>query len=630
MSKISDMGPVGPLRGTELVEVIQENLSGKFENKQMALADLFSSGQSAYEAAVEDGFDGTIEDWVLSLKGVDGDVGPQGEQGVAGKSAYEIAQENGYLGTEEEFIAAINGANSINGGVFVVGIVPQKGTDNVGDFEYSADEKSVVNCSSTTSDVRVSVLALPGHSNYRPVVTVNGSPVTLAELGATAVFSGTVNVTAAGDGKITAVHEDGATWESTLTLDTPPKVLTGIFTGSYPVGQTELKEGDTANISVTTDLDIVAYEVADNGAFKVKSGTVAATKSLVVNALVIANRGNTSTSHGFRIRVQKATGAWSEWFNSTSAGAVDRTNVVKLNNLYPVINFGAVSYPAGQSALKGAEAGVVNHTITNADVYNYTSTDLTIATPSAYQPAKSINRKSGTYNDNVKNFNVTAKRNSNGATTTDGVIVKIAEGKPTLTISMPAARLRSGGNAGTNAQMHVITITSNQSLTEAPTLNAPGGVWEDGVFTSNAAAKVWTRRLKVHDNDAKGTFNFNSLVAKGLSGEVQNTFSGSDAYVIGGFVFRTLVVPAYPVREIAIGTDVAMTTKLRCSNLSKGASGSFNFGFQGSVAAATDKFSITGPSGVFNVNGNLWYNADGGNAASNTAGTMKIELEELV
>lgn len=46
---------------------------------------------SAYGIAVKNGFEGTEEEWLESLKG------------TPGKSAYQYAKEGGYTGTEAEF-----------------------------------------------------------------------------------------------------------------------------------------------------------------------------------------------------------------------------------------------------------------------------------------------------------------------------------------------------------------------------------------------------------------------------------------------------------------------------------------------------------------------------------------------
>ena len=63
-------------------------------------------GKSAYELAVENGYQGTEEEWLASLKGNTGDDG---------KSAYELAVEKGYQGTEEEWLASLNGSNGDDG-----------------------------------------------------------------------------------------------------------------------------------------------------------------------------------------------------------------------------------------------------------------------------------------------------------------------------------------------------------------------------------------------------------------------------------------------------------------------------------------------------------------------------------
>ena len=59
------------------------------------------AGKSAYELAVEKGYRGTLDEWLASLNGSNGDDG---------KSAYELAVENGYPGTEEEWLASLKGS----------------------------------------------------------------------------------------------------------------------------------------------------------------------------------------------------------------------------------------------------------------------------------------------------------------------------------------------------------------------------------------------------------------------------------------------------------------------------------------------------------------------------------------
>lgn len=61
-------------------------------------------GKSAYELAVLAGFEGTVEEWIASLKG---------EKGDTGQSAYDYAVERGYEGTLEEWMAAMGDSTGL-------------------------------------------------------------------------------------------------------------------------------------------------------------------------------------------------------------------------------------------------------------------------------------------------------------------------------------------------------------------------------------------------------------------------------------------------------------------------------------------------------------------------------------
>lgn len=78
-------------------------------------------GASAYEIAVNNGFTGTEEEWLASLKGETGAAGAVGENGkdgidgADGASAYEIAVKNGFEGTESEWLASLKGEKGDSG-----------------------------------------------------------------------------------------------------------------------------------------------------------------------------------------------------------------------------------------------------------------------------------------------------------------------------------------------------------------------------------------------------------------------------------------------------------------------------------------------------------------------------------
>jgi hypothetical protein len=73
-------------------------------------------GKSAYDLALTGGFIGTLPEWLASLKGGSGDKGDpgkqgeQGENGSDGKSAYELAVAAGYPGREPDWLASLCGA----------------------------------------------------------------------------------------------------------------------------------------------------------------------------------------------------------------------------------------------------------------------------------------------------------------------------------------------------------------------------------------------------------------------------------------------------------------------------------------------------------------------------------------
>ncbi len=76
------------------------------------------NGLSAYELAVQEGFTGSLAEWLNSLKGADGKDGINGKDGADGRngtdgkgglSAYEIALNNGFVGTESEWLASLKG-----------------------------------------------------------------------------------------------------------------------------------------------------------------------------------------------------------------------------------------------------------------------------------------------------------------------------------------------------------------------------------------------------------------------------------------------------------------------------------------------------------------------------------------
>lgn len=184
--------------------------------------DKGETGASAYEVAVENGFEGTEEEWLASLKGAKGEAGKDfkivktyasvaemeadfsnpdsivvegefvaissnvedpdnakvyvkgatafsfvtdlsGAQGIKGLSAYEVAVENGYEGTEEEWLASLKGANGTRGAKWYTG-TDLTGTDVTAGIVESITDALVddMYMNTTTGETYKAVLAEDG------------------------------------------------------------------------------------------------------------------------------------------------------------------------------------------------------------------------------------------------------------------------------------------------------------------------------------------------------------------------------------------------------------------------------------------------------------------------------------
>lgn len=115
---LGEEGKIGPQGKSAYDIAVEKGFSGSVEEFLMSLkGDQGRTGKSAYTIALESGFRGTPTEWLLSLNGKDGapgregkrgekgigERGSKGEKGEDGLSAYEVWLSLGYTGTEEDF-----------------------------------------------------------------------------------------------------------------------------------------------------------------------------------------------------------------------------------------------------------------------------------------------------------------------------------------------------------------------------------------------------------------------------------------------------------------------------------------------------------------------------------------------
>jgi hypothetical protein len=515
------------------------------------------------------------------------------------------------------------GGNSVNGAIFITNIEPQDSQDNVGGKVFSSDGIVLDSATMNTDLIRVYVLAGLGHTNYKPEITVEGEAVALLQNEDQSIWEGFVDIDREGSETITATHEDGATHTINVTTDVAPEVQTALFENGYPNAQTELKEDDTFQLNVVTDLPMTRIEVQDFGAGKSQIFDFAATTNATVD-VAIADRGNTPQSVGVRIRTMNANGSYGATFDTDSAGSDNGIHVLNLNNLHPVGLIDAIQYPVGQVAIKDSESAGVDLSASNYDslIYESENGQLQFTAPTVFEAYKQAARIGGGYNVSEDNVQITMTRAANGASLMVQEVVAIAHVVPQLTITEPTTRLKSGGNQSTQAQNHQIRLTSNQKLMEAPTISAPHGTLLNSMLDTGNGM-IYTQDLRVHDDDEKGVFTFGLTLATNLAGKTVVEFSDEANYELGGFVVRTITVPAF-------SNEIDM--EVRVSNISKVIARDKDLALLTYYNDFTDNdkaYTITNPSSVLNINGDLFHWNDSQAVNNNTTGLATIQIEEV-
>lgn len=432
---------------------------------------------------------------------------------------------------------------------------------------------------------------------------------------------------------------DEHTSSNTIPVRQGPEI-TDVTFGSYPGTQTELKDNDSINITVTFDTNNISQVQLSSGGSYASSNQ---TRNMTVNTLqattsiTIDTSVTTAQDQPIRIRAIGGNGNYGNYINSS--------NTVKVNNVGPSYSGFSVSYPAGQSAIKGSELAVVRLTISNVGsnpTYTYTTprNEISIPDTSTYSVDKSCTgTSSGNYNISSNNYSVSVNRAENDKTTTYNGVVKIADAVPTINVSVPASRLRSGGDENTSPQTYQVTVTSNQQLDSFNMSAAASAGTLLGSWQGSNSNKTWTRNIQISDSDSKGTFNWASISATNLAETTKSTADSGGTYTIGGFVERSLTMSALS-RTRALGTDVGNPTKLTISETFRG-----SITFDSTLADGTDinadissgidvanKYTIVDSSDPDKVDygGDTFFYLDRVAVNNNVSGTSVITVEEEV
>ena len=535
--------------------------------------------------------------------------------------AQEIATKN-YV--DKQIVAA----QGIVGGVFITDISPTAG-GIVGAKQFVPNtvpaNRVVTDATADTQAVRVTVVAEGGSSFYSPTVTVTTSPAQAAGERTVALsedqydkrmFTGFVDLTGiTADTIVTVRSSTGAVAQATIHVAEVGPAVSEVTIGALPGTQTEAKNNDLVTVSGTVANTATYAEVIAGGAAKAvvsmalgndNSGGPGRKSFTGTFAVHQTNSGEQRVT----VRARNALGTYGA--NLASA------NSITLNQTFPTIGARTVTYPAGQSALKGSETATIAANITNADSAAYTASgDLAVTAPNTMATTKTVTRVSGGYVTGVQNYTITATKASNAAVTVATAAVTIADTAPTAAISIVnnPARLTSTP-AGRD---YVVRITPSQVLNATPALEASSGTWQ-GAWTNSGG--VYSRTLRVTDADIDGPQTFSGLVLTNQANVVGGTITAGASYVVGGFVKRTLVFAPFS-QVSAIGTNITDFSKVTAQY-----TGSSVLTRRGDTSQFFAGFTITNADGTYNPNGGYLFLTDADFAGSNTTGSLQVDIEE--
>jgi len=507
------------------------------------------------------------------------------------------------------------------GQIFVTDVVSNTGIVGNKIYEPNTVPVNAVIKEATTDDDTVTInFMVEGGLNYSPIITVDGIVCTNLQqyVNDRRLFYGSVDIVVSTTRTILVESSTGSTTSVIINRAVAgPEVLSCLI-GEYPGSQTAVKFNDIVHITGTVEAGATHVRVVGNSAFQAYTWIAISGGIFDIAAYVGGGQGS---GYYAVVEAKNSLGTIGNEFQSS--------NTIILDQLTPQFVDNGATYPSGQAAFKNNEIGYQDTEVSDFTslVYSSPNDDFSFVDTTTYTQNKEITcTHPGSYNDSTINFRIIAYKQSNDTQATFSKVIEVADIAPIVSVSQSSTRLVSSPSGVT----HTITATSNQKLADVPDLDIPvSGTWLGSGFTGGL--KIFTRQISIIDSDAKGSaaWGFVGVAPKNNAG-LSATITGNE--VVGGFTSRTLTIAAWPNREVDLGTNVADVNKLTCENLSKGGSapnGGTIYTYDSTITNEENEFTITSPSGIVNINGNLWYNKDQANAVSNTSGTAQIIIEEI-
>tara|TARA_Y100000593_G_scaffold34374_1_gene67509 strand:+ start:16511 stop:21328 length:4818 start_codon:yes stop_codon:yes gene_type:complete len=470
----------------------------------------------------------------------------------------------------------------------------------------------------------------------------------------TGVYNNSDNIT------ITAARDDNGAVDSTdvkIRIAKTP-IITGVVlsglataaTAPNTIGTSEVKGGDSIdyadvyvnlNEANATDIDIFIYDsgVADGESWTFYEPYDVMPDGSIKYPVMVDVTSSTSVSRqgaqGVSVKCRN-----SDAGNIYSPDAQSSASAVVNNTGFPSLTVGPVSYPANQSALKGAESATVTNTASSFDSIAYTSpgSELTISNPTLFEGSKNVTRNGGTYNISTDNFTATATKASNGMVRDVSTVVNIADTAAAFTINNLASsiKINTGESVTDNFDLDI-----DQILYENPALYLDYTQVPQSTLTATAQGTGTTDnnyRITVAPDDGKGEFTFSGS-GLNLAGRETFVIGTNPNYTISGIVEgQGYISDQSPCAGlIYLGGPMINPSTISMENVSEGGSGPNDgtvYTYQSyvngtSVDCTTDvdnKFAIvtSGAGGgigtlLANTTGDHLFNLDQTNRQANTS-----------
>lgn len=572
------------------------------------------------------------------------------------------------------------GTGQSSAGLFVTGI-SSPGSGIISNVVYAPDtvpsDVVIIEATSDQETVRIEFLVEGGSSNYSPTVVVDvptGSPsvgdnvtaVLTQDPADLRTFHGYADITIADGletGRLVYLESSNGATASVLIkrAPAPPQIQTLLFDSVYPVvaadptsgypggTQTTIKSGDVFYVTGTVENSATLVSLNTGGAVPLGTFTTATAGSSLgaadsggVGYKTFTIRFTASSASGAQTATATAQNSFGSW-GPTSV----TVNTVTMDQAAPSVSIGTITYPAGQTALKGSEYATVANTVSGQDyVYYYENGgagNIIITNPATYETIKLVTRVGGTYVYNGNNFAIKAFKTSNGSSTTVATgDINISTVAPTVAISGASSRLISSPTG----QSYTITLTFTQRLQHAPTITSDGDPTAGNRGTWSGSGTTWSFTLTVDDADVKGVYNWTVDNVNTLSNNTYNgvTITAGDTYELGGFTSRLVTVGALEqVVDLMVNltdpTKVTVKYAGTTDNLTYRGSDLSQFQKGWSAVDGSQLVYTAGPEPYPNYSNYVFQDpsvtptswlflTDAAFAGSNTTGTLQLEIAE--